>query len=141
MTEASSGMLGTLWICATEEGTYVKLGELSDLKLKIDGKEIDTSNVDDDGWGSSISGAKSWEVTPTNNLILTDAGYAILIAAILAGSNIFVKALASGTPTATPKGFGGKAGVNSANLVLAGTNTQQKADWTIKGRGALTQLS
>jgi hypothetical protein len=31
-------------------------------------------------------------------------------------------------------------GVNSGNLVLAGTATQQKADWTIKNRGALAAL-
>ncbi len=141
MTNATSGMSGSLWVCATDSGSFVKVGELNDMKLKIDGKEIDTSNVDDGGWGSSINGAKSWEVTPTNNLILNDAGYSILIAAILAGSDIFVKALASGTPTVTPKGFSGKAGVNSATLTLVGTNTQQKADWTIKGRGALTQIT
>lgn len=141
MTSASSGMNGSLWGCSTENGTFVKIGELSDLKLKIDGKDIDTSNVDDSGWGSSISGAKSWEVSPSHNLILTDAGYALLIDAILAGSDLWVKALVSGTPTATPKGFGGKAGVNSGTLVLAGTSTQQKADWTIKGRGALSQIT
>jgi len=141
MTNAQSGMSGSLWACTTESGTYVKIGELSDLKLKIDGKEIDTSNVDDEGWGSSISGAKSWEVTPSHNLILTDAGYALLIAAIIAGSDLWFKILASGTPTATPKGFSGKAGVNSGTLVLAGTNTQQKADWTIRGRGALSQIT
>jgi predicted secreted protein len=56
-------MTGTLWCCATVDGTYVKLAELSDLKLKIDAKDIDTSNVDDSGWGSSISGARSWEIT------------------------------------------------------------------------------
>lgn len=134
-------MNGTLWACATEAGTYVKLAELSDLKLKISGKDIDTSNVDDDGWGSSISGARSWEVTAANNLRLTDAAYELLIAAVMAGSDIFVKVLSSGTPTATPKGFSGKAGVSGSNFVLVGTNTQQKADWTIKGRGALSVVS
>lgn len=141
MTQARSGMEGSLWACATENGTFVKIGELSDLKLKINGKDIDTSNVDDSGWGSSINGAKSWELSPSHNLILTDAGYALLIAAILDGSDLFVKALASGTPTATPKGFSGKAGVNGANMVLASTSSQQKSDWTIKGRGALTQIT
>lgn len=141
MTEASSGMLGTLWICDTEDGTYVKLGELSDLKLKIDGKEIDTSNVDDGGWGSSITGARSWEVSATNNLILTDAAYALIIAAVMASSTIYVKALSSGTPTVLGKGFSGAARVTSGNMTLAGTNTQQKADWTIKGSGALAVVA
>jgi predicted secreted protein len=141
MTEAVSGMTGSLWVCATVGGTYVKLGELSDLRLRIDGKEIDTSNVDDAGWGSSISGARSAEVTATNNLIMTDAGYAILIAAIIStGSTIYAKILQSGTPTATPVGWSMACGVNSGNLTLAGTATQQKADWTIKNRGALAAL-
>jgi hypothetical protein len=133
-------MNGSFWACATENGTFVRIGEITDLKLKIDGKDIDTSNVDDLGWGSSISGARSWELSPSHNLILTDAGYALLIAAILAGSDIWIKALVSGTPTATPKGFGGKAGVNGANMVLASATSQQKSDWTIKGRGALVQI-
>lgn len=142
MTVATSGMNGTLWVCATVDGTYVKLAELSDLKVKIDGKEIDTSNVDDAGWGSSIMGARSFEVSATNNLILTDAAYAIIIAAMMSGTgDIYVKALSSGTPTVSGKGFTGKAGVGSGNLTLAGTNTQQKADWTIKGRGALTAVA
>jgi predicted secreted protein len=141
MTDAVSGMTGSLWVCTTIGGTYVKLGELSDLRLRIDGREIDTSNVDDAGWGSSISGARSAEVTATNNLILTDAGYAIIAAAILDGSTIYAKILQSGTATVGTKGWTMACGVNSGNLTLAGTATQQKADWTIKNRGALTEIT
>jgi predicted secreted protein len=141
MTNATSGMSGTLWVCATSNGTFVKLAEVSDAKIKIDGKEIDTSNVDDAGWGSSIMGAGSWDISASNNLILTDAGYAIIKAAILARSTIYVKALQSGTPTASPKGFSGAAHVTSGSLTLAGANTQQKADWSIKGSGAVTELT
>jgi len=140
MTEAVSGMTGSLWVCATVGGTYVKLGEIIDLRLRIDGRDIDTSNVDDGGWGSSISGARSAEISATNNLIMTDAGYAIVIAAIIAGSTIYAKILQSGTPTATPVGWSMACGVNSGNLTLAGPTTQQKADWTIKNRGALAAL-
>ena len=140
MTSAVSGMTGSLWVCATVGGTYVKLAEISDLRLRIDGREIDTSNVDDAGWGSSISGARSAEVTATNNLIMTDAAYAIIQAALLAGTTIYAKILQSGTPTATPVGWSMACGVNSGNLTLAGPATQQKADWTIKNRGALAAL-
>lgn len=141
MTSATSGMSGSMWVCATVDGTYLKLAELSDLKVKVDGKEIDTSNVDDSGWGSSITGARSWECTCSNNLILTDDAYELIIADLIAGSDIFVKILQSGTPLSSPKGFSGKAGVNSGNITLAGPSTQQKADWTIKGRGALSQIT
>ena len=140
MTEAISGMTGSLWVCATVGGTYVKLAEVSDLRLKIDGREIDTSNVDDAGWGSSISGARSAEISATNNLIMADAAYVIIQAAIMAGTTIYAKIMQSGTPTSTPVGWSMACGVNSGNLTLAGTATQQKADWTIKNRGALAAL-
>ena len=140
MTSAVSGMTGSLWVCATVGGTYVKLAEVSDLRLKIDGREIDTSNVDDAGWGSSISGARSAEISATNNLIMADAAYVIIQAAIMAGTTIYAKIMQSGTPTSTPVGWSMACGVNSGNLTLAGTATQQKADWTIKNRGALAAL-
>jgi len=133
-------MSGTLWVCATSNGTYKKLAEVSDAKIKIDGKEIDTSNVDDAGWGSSIMGAGSWEVTVTSNLILTDDAYKIIVAALLARTGIFVKILQSGDPGSSPKGFSGGCHVMSGNYTLAGTSTQQKVDFTLKGSGALAEL-
>ena len=141
MTSAISGMEGSLWICGTVGGTYVKVAELSDLKLKIAGADIDTSNVDDSGWGSSIAGARSWEITNANNLIMADAAYLLLIAAVIANSDIYCKILQDGTPTSSPVGWSGKGGVSSANLTLAGPKTQQKVDWSIKGRGALAAIT
>ncbi|HOV82710.1 MAG TPA: phage tail tube protein [Methanothrix sp.] len=140
MTNANSGMSGSLWVCATSNGTFVKLAEVSDAKIKIDGKEIDTSNVDDSGWGSSIMGAGSWEVTVTNNLILTDSAYGIIKTALLGRSVMYVKILQSGTPLSSPKGFSGACYVMSGSYTLAGTNTQQKVDFTLKGSGALSEL-
>lgn len=140
MTSAISGMTGSLWVCATVDGTYQKLAEVMDAKIKIDGKEIDTSNVDDAGWGSSIMGAGSWEVTVSSNLILADAAYGIIKTALLARSAIYVKILQSGTPTASPEGFSGACHVSSGNYVLAGPSTQQKIDFTLKGSGAVSEL-
>jgi predicted secreted protein len=138
---ATSGMQGSLWVCATLAGTYVKIGELSDLKMKLDGKEIDTSNVDDAGWGSSIMGAKSWDVSATNNLILADGGYVILSAAIFSATMIiYAKIMQSGTPTVSPVGWAGMARVSAPNWTLAGVNTQQKIDFSLKGNGALAPI-
>ena len=138
---ATSGMQGTLWVCATVDGTYVKIGELSDLKMKLDGKEIDTSNVDDSGWGSSIMGAKSWEASATNNLVMADAGYVILSAAIFSATMaVYVKILQSGTPTVSPVGWSGLARVSAPNWTLAGVSTQQKLDFSLKGNGALAPI-
>jgi hypothetical protein len=141
MTDAVSGMTGSLWIyTADTPASMVKLGELSDLKLKIDGQDIDTSNVDDAGWGSSITGARSWELTASNNLIMTDAAYTLVMAALIAGTSLYVYILQSGTATSAPEGWEGTCGVQSGNIQLAGPNTQQKADWTLKGRGALAAI-
>lgn len=141
MTNAISGMTGSLWIHTDNTpASMVKLGELSDLKLRIDGQDIDTSNVDDAGWGSSITGARSWELSASNNLIMTDAAYALVIAALIAGSSLYVYILQSGTATSAPEGWEGTCGVQSGNIQLAGPNTQQKADWTLKGRGALAAI-
>jgi len=141
MTQAVSGMTGSLWIyTADTPASMVKLGELSDLKLRIDGKDIDTSNVDDEGWGSSITGARSWEISASNNLIMTDDAYALIIAALIEGSELYAYILQSGTATSSPEGWEGACGVQSGSLTLAGPNTQQKADWTLKGRGALAAI-
>ena len=141
MTNAISGMLGSFWICETANGPYEKLAEVSELRLKLSGKPIDTSNVDDEGWGSEIAGARTWEISAKNNLILTDSAYAIIEDAMISGEDIFVKALSEGTPTVNPKGFTGKATVQGADLLLASTTAQQSASWTIKGRGALTKIT
>lgn len=57
MTNAESGMSGSLWLCATVDGTYKELGEMLDLKMKVDGKDIDTSN-NGDGAGALPSRAQ-----------------------------------------------------------------------------------
>lgn len=137
MTSAISGMEGTFWVCADENGTYAKLAELIDCKLKISGAEIDTSNVDDAGWGSSIAGARSWEVSASNNFIVTDPAYILMIAAQIANSDVWCMILTDGAPAATPVGWKGKGGISSTDIDVAGTKTQQKVAWTIKSRGAL----
>lgn len=141
MTDAISGMKGSFWICETPDGLYEKLAEVSELRLKLTGKPIDTSNVDDEGWGSEIAGARTWEIGAKNNLILSDSAFAIIESAMISGEDIYVKALSEGTPTVSPKGYGGKATVQGSDLLLASTTSQQNASWTIKGRGALNKLS
>ena len=49
-TDAKSGMKGSLWVCATQEGTYQKVAELTDLQLRIDAEEIEATHTDSGGW-------------------------------------------------------------------------------------------
>ena len=142
MTDAESGMSGSLWLCATIDGTYVELGEMLDLKMKIDGKDIDTSNNGDGGWGSSITGAKSCELTGGNNLIMSDGGYALLKAALFSSSmEIYCKILQSGTPTVSPSGWSGKFRVSSNNYQLVSPSSQQKLDFSLKNVGAVAEIT
>lgn len=137
MTSAISGLEGSLWVCATVDGTYVKVAEAQSVKGKINSQDIDTTNVDDAGWQSGIPGTGSWEVSVDANLIMADAALVILKAAALSRATVYCKILQDGTPTATPIGWSGPAGVSSGDLTLAGPKTQQKGVWTLKGRGAL----
>jgi hypothetical protein len=45
------------------ELAFEKILLVYDGKLKIDGREIDTTSIDDDGWGNSISGRRSWDIS------------------------------------------------------------------------------
>jgi len=65
VTFATSQVGSTITATGTRRSllAFQKVAGLFDGKLKMAGKEIDTSSVDDDGWGSSILGARSWEMT------------------------------------------------------------------------------
>ena len=142
MTNAESGMSGSLWLCATVNGTYKELGEMLDLKMKVDGKDIDTSNNGDGGWGSSIAGAKSCELSGGNNLIMSDDGYALLKAALFSASmEIYCKILQSGTPTVSPVGWSGLFRVSSNNFQLVSPSSQQKLDFSLKNVGAVSEIT
>jgi len=64
-----SSMLGhTITATGTRRSEYAmqKVMGLFDGKIKIDGKEIDTTSCDDAGWTSSIAGNTSWELTASH---------------------------------------------------------------------------
>jgi hypothetical protein len=110
------------------ELAFQKVAGLFDGKLKIDGKEIDTSSVDDDGWGSSIISSRSWEMSAGafyyNGAIPLEA---------LAVKYLwkFYSVLAT-----TPFAIGWGAITSMENLV-ANPNDAQKQTVTVKGAGEL----
>lgn len=110
------------------ETAFRKVMLLYDGKLKIDGKDIDTTNLDDAGWGSAISGKKSWEFS-------AGAYYydgSIPISEI--GSRLIAKFYAI---YATAKSFVGYGTLQSLENVLANTNEAQKQTITCKGAGEI----
>jgi len=110
------------------ETAFRKVMLLYDGKLKIDGKEIDTTNLDDAGWGSAISGKKSWEFTAgafyyDGSIPIDDIG-----------SSLIAKFYAI---YATAKSFVGYGTLGSLENVLANPNDAQKQTITCKGTGEI----
>lgn len=110
------------------ENAFRKVLLLYDGKIKIDGKEIDTSNLDDDGWGSSILGSRSWELT--SGAFYYDGNVPI--------SEISTQLLAKFYAVySTSKSFIGYGTLQGAEAILGNPNEAQKQVLTFKGAGEL----
>jgi hypothetical protein len=99
-----------------------------DGKLKIDGKEIDTSNLDDSGWGSAVMGSKQWEISGgayyyDGNLPITQIG-----------SNLITKFYSI---YASNKSFTGRGAIMNMENLVASASEAQKQTITIKGSGEI----
>ena len=110
------------------EMAFEKVMGLFDGKLKIDGKEIDTTSVDDNGWGSSITGAKSWELSAGTFYY---AG-GVPITDVSAESFWKFYSVLSSDPFAIGAGT-----VMGLEHVLANPNEAQKQTITVKGKGEI----
>lgn len=97
-------------------------------KLKISGKEIDTSSVDDDGWGSSLIGSRSWELTA--GTFFYDGGIPITELAVEYLWK-FYSVLAT-VPLCIGWGT-----ITSMDYMTANPNEAQKQTITVKGAGEL----
>lgn len=107
---------------------FRKVFGLFDGKIKIDGKEIDTSSVDDSGWGSSIISMRSWEIAA--NAFFYDGSIPIEALSVKYLWK-FYSVLAT-TPFCV--GWGE---IRSMENLLANPNDAQKQNVTVKGAGAL----
>ena len=107
---------------------FQKVTGLFDGKLKIDGKEIDTSSVDDSGWGSSILSSRSWEMS-------AGAFYYDGSIPLVALAQKYLWKFYSVLST-TPFCIGWGA-ITSMENMMANPNDAQKQTVTIKGAGAL----
>ena len=107
---------------------FQKVTGLFDGKLKIDGKEIDTSSVDDAGWGSSILSSRSWEMS-------AGAFYYDGSIPLVALAQKYLWKFYSVLST-TPFCIGWGA-ITSMENMMANPNDAQKQTVTIKGAGAL----
>lgn len=113
------------------EYAFQKVMGLFDGKMTINGKEIDTTSCDDDGWGSSIMGASSWEMTAGHFY------YAGQIPLDRFKAESFWKfySVAHTVPFAM-----GKGALQGIENILASANDAQKQTITVKGQGEIWLL-
>lgn len=107
---------------------FQKVFGLFDGTLKIDGKEIDTTSVDDDGWGSSIAGMRSWDISAKHFFYDGDIPITAMTEKYLWK---FYSVLST---TAFAIGWGT---ITSLSNMLANPNEAQKQDISVKGAGEL----
>ena len=107
---------------------FQKVFGMFDGKLKISGKEIDTSSVDDDGWGSSLIGSRSWELTA--GTFFYDGG--IPITAISQKYLWKFYSVLATVPLCIGWGT-----ITSIDNMTANPNEAQKQTITVKGAGEL----
>ena len=99
-----------------------------DISLKIDGEEIDTSNLDDSGWGSAVMGAKKWTIEANTyfydgNIPLSDLG-----------DTLFVKLY---TVLATDKSWVGYGAILNSTVLVANPKKAQEQSVSISGQGEI----
>jgi len=99
-----------------------------DISLKLDGEEIDTSNLDDEGFGSAVIGAKKWSIDSNTyyydgNIPLEDLG-----------DTLFVKLY---TILSTDKSWVGYGAILNSTVLAANLKKAQEQSISISGRGEI----
>lgn len=125
---SKSGSAVTVTGARRSEANFQKVIGLFDGKLKIGGKEIDTTSCDDTGWGSSIMGAGSWEFSA--GTFYYDGGVPL---ADLKLSGLW-KFYSVDSITAFAIGIGTLQGIEN---ILASASDAQKQTLTVKGQGEI----
>lgn len=107
---------------------FEKVFGLFDCKPKISASDIDTTSVDDSGWESSLSGAKSWEMSAGHFF------YDGKIPIVKVGVQYLWKLYStlSSVPWAV-----GRGSITSMSNIVANPKEAQKQDITVKGSGEL----
>lgn len=111
-----------------DETNFVKVMNLYDGKLKIDGKEIPTTSLEDGGWESSIGGRKNWEYTAQAFYYNGD----LPISAI--GGQLITKMYSNYTGA---QSFVGKGALQGLDHIIANPDKAQEQAITIKGAGEI----
>ena len=125
--ETKSGHTITASGTRRSELAFEKILLVYDGKLKIDGREIDTTSIDDDGWGNSISGRRSWDMT-ANAFYYTGESDIPDVADVLYWKIYAIK---------HTKSFVGMGTLLSLDRIVANPDKAQERAITIKGNGEI----
>ena len=125
--ETKSGHTITASGTRRSELAFEKILLVYDGKLKIDGREIDTTSIDDDGWGNSISGRRSWDMT-ANAFYYTGESDLPDVADVLYWKIYAIK---------HTKSFVGKGTLLTIDRIVANPDKAQERAITIKGNGEI----
>lgn len=109
------------------ELAFEKVMNLYDGKLNINGQDIDTSSLEDSGWGSSIIGTKKWSLTA--GFFYYDGSMPIT----RIGTRLITKFYA----IALTDSFVGIGALASTDYVIASATEAQKQNITINGQGEI----
>jgi hypothetical protein len=110
------------------ENAFRKVANLYDGKLTINGKDIDTTSLEDSGWGSSIQGSRSWSISA--GTFFYDGGVPITEI----GTELYAKLYAI---YSTSKSFVGIGAIQNMENLVANPNDAQRQTFTIKGDGEI----
>ena len=110
------------------ETNFVKILLVYDGKLKIDGREIDTTSIDDDGWGNSISGRRSWEISASAFYYTGEADLPDVADKLI--WKIY-------SIYSTSKSFVGEGTLLNLDRIIANPDKAQERTITVKGNGEI----
>lgn len=110
------------------ETNFIKILLVYDGKLKIDGREIDTTSIDDAGWSNSISGRRSWDISASAFYYTGEADLPDVADRLI--WKIY-------SIYSTSKSFVGEGTLLSLDRIVANPDKAQERAITIKGNGEI----
>lgn len=127
---------GVAYVLYAEDdtGEMMKIAGQTDASLELSGNLQSITNKDDFGWSSDIQGAKSFAISTSSLLALSDKGHELLEEAFMTGKNLPIE-----IRTPSDSKWSGKVKIESLSYAL-GAEDIASYSAELKGQGALTRV-
>lgn len=119
---------------AEKDGEMMRIAGQTDASLELEGNLTSITNKDDFGWSSDIQGAKSFSISTSSLLALSDEGHELLEEAFMNGTNLPIEVR---TPSNTK--WSGQVKVASLSYDL-GAEDVASYSAELVGQGALKRI-